>query len=144
MRAARTILASLALAALLLAATGRADGKPLLWKPVLTAFLRVNDQPVKQWNVFQIEKKNDRFLVEMNRRLLLVDAEHQQVFELMPAGVERSGSDILWDPDDKPEKPLAASMWLVRDVGMAQRIKVRLDQEDATVDLQIPHPPTRR
>ena len=107
------------------------------------AFLRVNDQPPKEWDAFQIEKKNDRFLLEIGDRFLLLDAQQKQAFELAPATIERSGSDVLWDPDNLPRKPLATSNWIVRNVGEALRIKFQLDAEDRTLDLQLPHPPSR-
>jgi hypothetical protein len=118
---------------------------PQLWQSVGNVFLRVNDQGVKNWNVFQVEKekKDQQFLIQVANRFLLVDAEHKQVFELAPGKIERDGSGLLWDPDDKPAKPLATSEWIVRDVGFAQRIKMRLDAEDRTLDLQIPHRPSR-
>ena len=138
----KTLAAALALLAIA-ALAQPAAAAPLVWKPVANAFLRVNDQGLKEWSVFQIEKKDDRFLLQLADRFLLVDAQQKQVFELMPAKIGRSGSDILWDPADKPARPLATSAWLVRDVGLAQRIKMRLDAEDRTLDLQIPHPPSR-
>ena len=135
---------AIVLALLAIAAAPRSIAAPLVWKPVVNAFLRVNDQGLKEWSVFQIEKKNDRFLVQLADRFLLVDAQQKQVFELVPAKVGRSGPDVLWDPADKPAKPLATSAWLVRDVGLAERIRMRLDAEDRTLDLQVPHPPSRR
>lgn len=137
--AVRTATLLLALLSLSVAVAGKA----LLWKPVTAAFLHVNDQPVKEWDVFQIEKKNDRFLVQIGERFLLIEPQEKRVFELAPAAVTHSGSNVLWDPADRPEKPLASSEWLVRDVGEAYRIKVRLDTEDHALDLQIPHPPSR-
>lgn len=127
----------------ILSITATATAKPLLWKAALGAFLHVNDQPIKEWDAFQIEKKNDRFLVKLGERFLLIDVQQKQVLELVPATIEHSGSDILWDPANRPEKPLATSNWLARNVGEALRIKVRLDAEDHTLDLQIPHPPSR-
>jgi hypothetical protein len=119
------------------------SAEPLLWKNVANAFLRVNDQGLKEWSVFQTEKQDDRFLLRIADRYLLVDATRRNVFALGTANIERSGPDVLWDPVNVPAKPLSTSEWLVRDVGFAKRIKMRLDSEDRTVDLQIPHKPTR-
>jgi hypothetical protein len=120
------------------------NSEPLVWKNVLNAFLRVNDSGVKEWSVFQIENKHDRFLVQIADRVLFVDADRKEVFELAPAKLERSGSEeILWDPADTPAKALPTSDWLVRDVGLAYRIKMHLEDEDRTLDLQIPHPASR-
>jgi hypothetical protein len=132
-----------ALVLLALAAPFRSAAEPLVWKTVVSAILRVNDEGIKEWDVFQIETKDDRFLLQLADRFLLVDAQEKQVFELVPATVHRSDPDVLWDPADRPAKPLATSSWLVRDVGPAQRIKMHLDAEDRTLDLQIPHPSSR-
>jgi hypothetical protein len=137
-------LAAAAFALLAAAAPTAAAGKPLTWKPAQQAILRVDDQAIKEWDAYQIEKKNDRFVVQLGGRFLLVDAAQQQVFELVPATIGRKGSDLLWDPADRPEKPLATSNWVVRDVGLALRIRVRLDAEGRTLDLQLPHSSSRR
>jgi len=139
----RQSFAALAAAAFLLLAAVPASAAPLTWIPAERAMLRVDDQAVKEWDVFQVEKKNDRFLVQLGGRFLLVDAQQQQVFELDPKTLERKGSDLLWDPEDRPEKPLATSDWVVRDVGTAFRIRVRLDAEGRVLDLQLPHPSSR-
>jgi hypothetical protein len=120
------------------------NSNPLLWKYVLHAFLRVNDSGVKDWSVFQIKNEHDRFLVQLSGRILFVDASRKRVFDLTPSALERNDSgDILWDPADQPAKPLATSEWIVRDVGLAYRIKMRLNAEGRTLDLQIPHPARR-
>src|ERR1700687_377732 len=109
----------------ILSITAAAPAKPLVWKAASNAFLHVNDQPIKEWDAFQIEKKLDRFLVQLGERFLLVDAQQKQVFEIVPATIEHSGSDLLWNPANRPPKSLATSNWLVRNVGEALRIKVR-------------------
>jgi hypothetical protein len=115
----------------------------LTWVPVEMAFLRVDDSALKEWDVHQIEKKNDRFLVQLGGRCLFVDAAQEQVFELDPAAFQRRESNLLWDPEKRPEKPEPTSDWIVRDVGRALRIKMHLDSEGRTLDLQIPHPSSR-
>jgi hypothetical protein len=135
-----------AASAFLLSVLGAAlplGAETLTWVPVEMAFLRVDDSAPKEWDVHQIEKKNDRFLVQLGGRCLFVDAAQKQVFELDSATIQREDSDLLWDPEDRPEKPEATSDWIVRDVGMALRIRMRLDSEGRTLDLQIPHPPSR-
>src|SRR5437879_8713332 len=37
-----------------------AKDKPLSWKPVEDALLRVNDAPPKEWEVYRTGKKNER------------------------------------------------------------------------------------
>src|SRR5438045_3595064 len=133
------------LASLLLAFTAGAFAatKPVIWKPARNAFLHVNDQPVKDWDAFEIEKKSDRYLLQLEGKYLLIDSQQKNVFELSERALQRQGSDLLWDPDTLPEKPIATSSWVVRDVGLALRIRFHLDQDSRDIDLQIPHKPSR-
>jgi hypothetical protein len=114
--------------------------KPVAWKPLQQALLRVDDQPVKNWNVYQESKKADPLLLEMNNRFLLIHIHDRKIFELAPAKIQRRGADLLWDPSARPAEPLAASDWVIRDVGFAYRISVRLAAENHVLDLQLPHP----
>ena len=115
-----------------------------LWKIINNAFLRINDEGVKEWSVYQIEKKDDRFLLQVGDRYLLIVPEAKQIFDLDSADIAHEGPDLLWDPAKTPAKPVATSAWLVRDVGFARRIKMHIEAEDRTMDLQIPHPYSRR
>jgi hypothetical protein len=139
----RIIRGAICTALLAAAITSPAIAAPLVWKTIANAFLRVNDEGAKQWDVFQIEKKDDRYLLQLADRFLLIDTDRKQVFELASADIKYDGSDVLWDSANKPAKPLATSGWMVRNVGFAQRIKMRLDGEERTLDLQIPHPYSR-
>jgi len=117
-----------------------ARGKPLDWKPSEQALLRMDDHPVSEWNLYQADKKDNRFLLQVNARLLFVDVTNHQIFELDPSKIEHKGSDLRWDPDDRPDKPLETTAWLVKDVGGAYRFSARLVAENHVVDVQIPHP----
>jgi hypothetical protein len=118
-----------------------AKEKPLSWKPIDEALLRVNDAPPKDWEVYRTGKKNDPLLLELGNRFLLIDSHDQQIFELEPLKLEHKKDEILWNPADRPAKPLTTSEWVVNDVGAAFGITVKLDAENATLDLQLPHPP---
>jgi hypothetical protein len=116
-----------------------ATGAPSVWKLIPNAFLRINDEGVKDWSVYQIEKRDDRFVLEIPDRYLLIIPDTRQVFDLDSARIAHDGMNLQWDPAKIPAKPLATSTWLVRDVGFARRIKLRIDADDRTLDLQIPH-----
>ena len=134
---------SLFLAVAILAATASsalARGKPLDWKPAEQALLRVDDHPVSEWNLYEADKKDNRFLLQMNARLLFVDVSNHQIFELDPSKIEHKGSELRWDPDDRPDKPLETTAWLVKDVGSSYRFSARLVTENRVLDVQIPHP----
>jgi hypothetical protein len=114
--------------------------KTVAWKPIQQALLRVNDQPVKNWNVYEENKKGDPLLLEMGSRFLLIQVHERKIFELVPAKIEHKGAELLWDPAALPADPLATSNWMIRDVGFAYRINVRLATENRALDLQLPHP----
>jgi hypothetical protein len=123
-----------------IASSALARGKPLDWKPAQQALLRVDDHPVSEWNLYQADKKDNRFLLQMNARLLFVDVSNHQIFELDPSKIEHKGSELRWDPDNRPDKPLETTAWLVKDVGGAYRFSARLVGENHVLDVQIPHP----
>jgi len=123
-----------------LAAPARAGDKAVAWKPIAQALLRVDDQPVKNWNVYEESKKGDPLLLAMGNRFLLIEIHDHKIFELAPAKVEHKGSDLLWDPAERPAEPLAATDWVIRDVGLAYRIAFRLEAEKHAIDVQLPHP----
>jgi hypothetical protein len=127
--------------ALLAAPAYAADkDKPVTWKPITQALLRVNDQPVKNWNVYEQNKKGDPLLLAMGDRYLLIQVHERKIFELPSARIEHKGAELLWDPATLPAEPLATTEWLIKDVGFAYRLGVRLVAENRVVDLQLPHP----
>jgi hypothetical protein len=136
------ILFSLVISAALFAASAFAGDKdkPVTWKPITQALLRVNDQPVKSWNVYEENKKGDPLLLAMGDRYLLIQVHERKVFELPSAKIEHKGAELLWDPATLPAEPLATTEWLIKDVGFAYRLGVRLVAENRVVDLQLPHP----
>ena len=119
----------------------RAKDKPLSWKSIEDALLRVNDAPPKEWGVYRSGKKNEPLLLQIGNRFLLLEIHDRRVFELDPSKIERKPGELLWSPADRPASPLPTSDWLADDIGAAFVIKVKLQRENALVDLQLPHPP---
>jgi hypothetical protein len=118
----------------------QAKDKPVSWKSISDALLRVNDEPLKDWNVYQAGKKNDPLLLQLGTRFLLLEVRDQKMFEIDPSTIKHSSDEVVWDPSDHPAKPLATSEWTTRDVGAAYRISIKLDSESRVLDLQLPHP----
>ena len=119
----------------------RAKDKPLSWKPIEEALLRVNDAAPKEWGAYRTGKKNDPLLLQIGNRFLMIESRNHRIFELDASKIERRPGELLWSPADRPEKPLASSDWVVDDIGAAFVIKVKLTSESALIDLQLPHPP---
>lgn len=134
------ILPMLVSAFLTTSVTAADKDKPIAWKPITQALLRVDDQALKNWNVYQESKKADPLLLEIGNRFLLIQVRERKVFELPAAKIEHKGAELLWDPAALPAEPLASADWLIKDVGFAYRISMRLLPENRVFDLQLPHP----
>lgn len=124
-----------------LSASAFAKDKPLSWKPIEDALLRINDAPPKEWGAYRTGKKNEPLLLQIGKRVLLIQSRNRQIFELDPSKIERKSGELFWSLADRPAKPLATSDWVVDDIGAAFVIRVKLGNENALIDLQLPHPP---
>jgi hypothetical protein len=119
-----------------------AKGKPVAWKSIKEALLRVNDAPIKEdWGVYQTGKKSDPILLQMGNRFLLISIHDHQLFEVNPAGIDHKGEDLSWDPADRPAQPILTSGWGDGDIGTAFRIEVKINSEDHLLVVELPHPP---
>lgn len=140
----RLTIATLLLASIGAAGFSRGDafakGKPLPWKPIEDALLRVNDVAVKDWSVYQTGKKRDPLLLQMGNRFLLINVHDRQVFEVDPSKVDQKPDQVLWDPSDHAAKALTTSEWTTVDIGAAFRINATIDAEHRALDLELPHP----
>jgi hypothetical protein len=116
-----------------------AKEKPASWKIIEDALFRVNDQPVKDWGVYQTGKKRDPLLVQMNNRFLLVEIREKQIFEVDPAKIQHKADELLWDPSDHPAQPVAATDWFADDTEAVFLIRARLSAEDRLLDIELPH-----
>ncbi len=136
-------LLSLAALAIICGAGGQlcAKSKPILWKAIDDALLRVNDSAVKDWGVYQAGRKTDPLLLQMGNRFLLIEIHERRLFELDPSKIEHKAGDLVWDPADCPATPLVTSDWVEHDVGGAFQIGAKIDGESRSLDLQLPHPP---
>jgi hypothetical protein len=121
------------------AASTFAKEKPVSWKMIEDALFRVNDQPVKEWGVYQTGKKRDPLLVQMNNRFVLVKIRERQIFEVDPAKVQRKADELLWDPSDLGPQSLATADWEAGDTEAVFRIRARISAEDHLLDIELPH-----
>jgi len=110
------------------------------WKPYDNAFLRIDEHPPADWNLYQVGKKDDRLLLQLGARFLLILVKDHQVYELDPKKLDRKGDAILWHESDRPDKSLASSLWTFRDIGLAWHIEFHLDTEGRSFSIEIPHP----
>jgi hypothetical protein len=121
------------------AATTFSKDKPVSWKEIGDALLRVNDAPVKDWGVFQTARKRDPLLVQIGNRYLLIKIHEREIFEVDPAIVQRKSDVLLWDPNNHPSQPLAISDWDASDMEAVFRIRAKIKAEDRLLDIELPH-----
>ena len=135
-----------------------AAGERIVWKPMQAVVLRVNERAPGKWNVYEGEKRPRTYLVQFDKRVVLLDVDRREAFDLDPASLVKSDAGVEWEdaraeavaqPEPAPPgkgKPrrLVIEEWTVRDVGRADRIKVKLGGAGTVIDLQIPHPLSRR
>jgi hypothetical protein len=116
-----------------------AKDKPVSWKEIGDALLRVNDAPVKDWAVFQTAKKHDPLLVQINNRFLLIKIHEREIYEVDPAKVQHKGEELTWDPNDHPAQPLTISDWDASDNEAVFRVRAKISAEDHLLDIELPH-----
>jgi len=121
------------------AGTALAKDKPVVWKGIDDALLRVNDAPVKDWGVFQTGKKRDPLLVQIGNRFLLIKIHDREIFEVDPGKVERKSDELRWAPDNHPAQPLAISDWDAGDMEAVFRIRAKITTEGRLLDVELPH-----
>jgi hypothetical protein len=122
------------------------------WKPVAAAVLKVDERPVKLWNVYRGEKKGQLILVQLGQRYLVLDTRAQEVWEIDAATLKRKGEELLWERPAKPAaeaeksapekapgpKALPTEAWSIRDAGRARIVRVKLTAEGRVLEVQLP------
>ncbi|MGB6483750.1 MAG: hypothetical protein WBE86_09725 [Candidatus Acidiferrales bacterium] len=118
-----------------------AANKPIIWKPVNNAILEVTGRkPPKTWSVLEDDKKKTRVLVQLDNRYLMLDAKTKQVFEISAAQLQPHGKNFQSADPSATEPALASTDWDMRDLGPAERIEVRLTDDNTMLNVQLPHP----
>ncbi len=133
-------------AALLTAALAASAADKIVWKPILEAMLKIDEKPVRLWNVYREDKdkKLRRLLLELGSRYLRFDTENREVAEYDPAVFERHGKELKLSRAAKPQRVLPTSEWVLRDAGTVWIIHARLTTEGRVVEIQLPKLPDLR
>jgi hypothetical protein len=131
--------AGILMLALALCAGSRA-GEKTVWKSVVFAIVKFNDEAPKSWNIYHTEKKG-MLLVHLWKRYLFVDMKEEEVYEVDPQTVIPHGDDVEWSTSDIPAQPLDVSEWKERNVGQMERVTFRLGKGGHILELQIPLKP---
>jgi hypothetical protein len=124
-------------------ATAR-DTDKINWKPLEDAQLKLEGRPLKKWNVYAAEKRKNLVLILLGHRYLTIDLKERAVYELPPSDLQQNGKDFQSEDPTVGGKTVPTSEWLVRDVGPAELVRVKLGDYGRTVEIQLPHRPDLR
>lgn len=116
-----------------------AKSKSILWKGVDDALLLVNNNPVKEWGLFQTGNKRDPLLLQMGSRFLLIRVRDKQIFEVDRSRIQFKPDELWWDPAEHAAEPLGTSEWDAADIEAVFRIRVKITAEDRLLDIELPH-----
>lgn len=125
----------------------------VVWKRLTNAILHVDGRAPKIWELYMPaeKKKNHLILVQLGTRFLLLDTSAKEVFELEPGTVRRKEGALVWDDKEEPASQTRASKnllptedWVLKSVGRAKQIKVRLKEEGRVIEVQLPQMPDLR
>lgn len=122
------------------------DGERVHWKPIDRAQLKIDDKPPLTWNVYRPDNKKvtNQVLVLLGKRYIALDTKAKLAYQVLPADLSINGSDVESGDLFKSERVLPSSDWVVRDVGPAERIQVRLKDYGRLIEVMLPHPPDLR
>jgi len=127
----------------------------MLWKPITNGVLKVDERPVKTWEIYLTKKYKHWALVQIGARFLLLDAEAKEIFEISPDGLQRKGNELHWKADlqaptaqPTPENGLRVLLpsdeWSDKYAGRARIIRLLLSGEGRRLDVQLPATPDLR
>lgn len=136
------IFASAALIATMVLATGPAAlarGKKVTWKPVTTALLKLNNHPVKTWDVLQADKDHNLVLVQVTRDWYVLDLKRKRAYRVKRSDFEKSGENLVGPEPDKHTPTVKTNGWDSHDIGPAQQITVRFAKSGDVLAIELPH-----
>lgn len=137
------MLAAAALVAGLLLATGpqaAARGKQRTWKPVMQALLKLNNHPVKTWNVLKAKKDHNLLLVQVSRDWYVFNLKKKRLYRVNGRDYKSDNGNLVGPEPDKRTPEVRTSGWDSHDIGPAQQITVQLAKSGDVIAIELPHP----
>jgi len=126
-------------------ANGGASGR-YLWKSVPAAQIKIDDKTPLAWNIFQTGQKKEAnlVLVLLGRRYIALDLKARVAYTVLPADVQPKGGELETGNLFVQARILQTENWSLRDVGMAELIKFKLNDYGTRLQIELPHPPDLR
>jgi hypothetical protein len=125
------------------------DGERIHWEPLLRAQLKLDGKVPYKWNVYAPDKKGRKkyaslVLVLLGRRYLALDIKGKLAYVVLPSDLQAQGQDFESDNLARPDRVLPSTDWTVRDVGIAELVRLTLGDYGRELEVQLPHPPDLR
>ncbi len=145
-RVAAALAALLCLALVSLPVPAAPAPETIVWTPVKDALLQIDSRPVKIWNLYYVrkDKKEQRFLLQIGSRYLMIDTQLRLITEYDPAALTKKGSNYEMQRDARGLEALPSEDWILRDVGTAFLIHAKLKDEGRLLEIQLPKMPDFR
>ena len=116
------------------------------WIPVKDALFQVDTRPVKVWSLYYVrkDKKEQRFLLQLGARYLMIDTQLRLVTEFDPSVFTRKGDGYEMPRGAKAVSALPSEDWILRDRGTAFVIQWKLKEEGRVLEIELPKLPDFR
>lgn len=142
-RTRRGILTAAALVAGLVAAAGpqaEAGAKKAVWKPVMQALLKLNEHPVKHWNVLQASKNHNLLLVQVSGDWYIFNLKRKLLYRADRSDFETKGENYVGPVPDRHTPRVKTDGWDSHNIGPAQQVTVELAETGDKLTIELPHP----
>ena len=137
-----------ALASLLAAAPIASAPSPevVLWLPVKDALLEIDSKPAKLWSLYYVkkDKKEQRFLLQIGPRFLMIDTQLRLITEFDSSEFTRKGVNYEMQREARGRAVIPSQDWVLRDVGTAFLIQIKLKEEGRMIQIELPKWPDFR
>ena len=142
----RWLFAFLALSLATMTSAKSGDPGRFLWKSVPAAQIKIDDKTPLAWNIFQTGQKKEAnlVLVLLGRRYIALDLKARVAYTVLPADVQPKGGELETGNLFVQARILQTENWSLRDVGMAELIKFKLNDYGTRLQIELPHLPDLR
>lgn len=117
-----------------------ARGKDLTWKPVAAAVLKLDNHPVKNWDILQPDKNRNLVLVQVEKRWFVFQLKEKRIYSVERSQFRADGENLVGPPPGHDTPLVKTDGWDSHDVGPAQQITVRLADTGEVLTIELPHP----
>jgi len=118
----------------------------VVWLPVKDALLEIDSKPAKLWTLYYVKKdrKEQRFMLQIGSRYLMIDTQLRLITEFDSKEFTRKGVNYEMPREARGRIVLPSQDWVLRDVGTAFLIQIKLKEEGRMIQIELPKWPDFR